>query len=790
MGKVARKLQLLYNNRMSSISAWITKSYRTLLRTPQITVLLAPFVLYCPLLLQRQALFWGTPLLQFVPWWTQTWHTLQLGELPLWNPLVGMGAPLLANYQTALFYPPTWIYMLAAAISGAPGIAWATTWVVTLHLALSGWGMVRLARAMGWTELAQTVAGLAWGLSGYLVTRSHFLSINATAAWLPWILLACYQLHLQPRSNTLLLKLTFFLCMQLLAGHAQTTWYTLMLAAAWIGFWAWQRSGWGALWQSGIKYFLAGIWAAGLSAVQLLPTAEYLLQSHRAEQVNYSMAATYSFWPWRLLTLFIPDLFGNPAHGDYWGYATYWEDAIYIGVLAIFLVFIAIFHKKKSDQDTRLVYFSLLLITISIIFALGKHTPVFPWLYRNIPSFNMFQAPARFLIWAEFCLALLAGLGVTYWRRPQKRALYCSRLGTMAAFGLIVGASLGWWALKSPGDHFGQINPTFVPAFALAGLWALGVGAMHLTSPTAEEAKPKQWWMWAVIIWLAADLVVAGWGLNPGTDKSDYQEYTGIYTRTNERYARYYISLNDEQRLKFETFFCFDTFDVPGGVMAVRDTLLPNTNILDGLDSTSNFDPIVTGRYYQWMNLLQQQPQAIQQQLLGRMGVDVLLKVNDTLPSVVTPVPLSIHYGRVHWAGCALVVEDGDKALQALLSGQVPGNTVVIEGGGPASCVPGSQAAFLQLSTPNSVSLSVSTQQGGYLVLADSWYPGWLATIDGEPVEVLRADYLFRAVYVPAGVHQLDFRYHPLSLYIGLAISAFSWLAVALLLWRMHARAK
>jgi hypothetical protein len=76
---------------------------------------------------------------------------------------------------------------------------------------------------------------------------------------------------------------------------------------------------------------------AGLAAIQLIPTAEYLMQSQRASAVSYDLAMTYSFWPWRFLSLLAPDLFGNPAIGDYWGYGNYWEDAVYIG-LAPFLL--------------------------------------------------------------------------------------------------------------------------------------------------------------------------------------------------------------------------------------------------------------------------------------------------------------------------------------------------------------------------------------------------------------------------------------------------------------------
>src|SRR4030066_8161 len=109
----------------------------SLLQLPSLPVWLGPFILLAPVYLAGKALFWGTPLLQFVPWWSYAWETLLAGHLPLWNPLVGMGAPLLANYQSALFYPPNWLVLLAGIIGGISWAAWLQTLLVVLHLC---WG--------------------------------------------------------------------------------------------------------------------------------------------------------------------------------------------------------------------------------------------------------------------------------------------------------------------------------------------------------------------------------------------------------------------------------------------------------------------------------------------------------------------------------------------------------------------------------------------------------------------------------------------------------------------------
>ena len=65
----------------------------------------------------------------------------------------------------------------------------------------------------------------------------------------------------------------------------------------------------------------------------------------------------------------------------------------------------------------------------------------------------------------------------------------------------------------------------------------------------------------------------------------------------------------------------------------------------------------------------------------------------------------------------------------------------------------------------------MNTPRDGYLVLTDAYYPGWVATVDGQPANIERADILFRAVKIPAGQHRVEFRYQPQSFIIGAAIS-------------------
>lgn len=777
---------------------------RPLFRLPYLPLILAPLILFSPIFLTGKALFWGTPALQFVPWWSWAWETLQSGHLPLWNPLVGMGAPLLANYQSALFYPPNWLYFLLAAVGGVPALAWGLAVSVSAHLIWAGVGMSRLVQRLGLGVTAQTVAGLAFGLSGYLVARAGFLSITTTAAWVPWVMAAVLDLSLHGPGFRRLAWLGALWGLQLLAGHAQTSWYTWLLAFAWAGFWGWANTAPGDddaanryRAYRGLKG-LARAWGwlamslvlgVALAAVQLFPTAEYLLQSQRAGAVDYDFAMTYSFWPWRLLTLVAPDLFGNPAHGDYWGYGAFWEDAVYVGLLPLLMGLRALVRRGRlpgpaagSGQEPVARHLPALsaglglLTGIAFLLALGGNTPIFPWLFHYVPGFDMFQAPARLTLWAEFALPLLAAIGVEGWRRPQARGLYWTRLATAGALAVMIGAGLTWYLL-------GDVRPTFIRAATLAGFWGVGIGLLALRAPQQDENGQRRWWPWAISALLAADLLVAGWGLNPGVGLDFYQGRapTAPVVQRLAGDGRLYLAAGKEYSLKFERFLRFDTFSPAEDWLDLRAALLPNLHLLDGLDHSANFDPLVPGRYSRWMAALAEMAAGDRERALDLMAVQVVENEDPASPHGVRFEP---HAGgeRLRWVPCGREVQGAARAWELVFSTAFdPTREVVVETSQTPPCqADGRGEALMMEETPNRIDLTTHATAGGWVVLADVWYPGWRAAVDGQSLPILPANYLFRALWVPAGDHQVTISYRPFWFYLGALVSTLSWLGLGI----------
>lgn len=805
---------------------------RRVIRLPIFFVLLAPFALLAPVYATGKALFWGTPILQFVPWWVWSWRTLRSGELPLWNPLLGMGAPLIANYQSALFYPPNWSYFLLAEIGGEPLLAWGQAVLVAAHLAWAGLGMALLARRLGLQRLAQLISGLAFGMSGYLVARSGFLSINAAAAWLPWVILGVTNLFkngdyglawrdwIGTRKKELIL-LSLAVGLQLLAGHAQTGWYTLLLAGLWGAYLAFTRfratvlkgkfrtlahrqsereSDFQSLFRRIARVWtgmgVAVILATALASVQLFPTGEYLLQSQRASEVDYELGMTYSFWPWRLVTLIAPDMFGNPVHGDYWGYANFWEDAIYVGLIPFLLAISALVRgmrkKQVSEFQSGLIRFLFFVISISLLLALGSNTPIYPWLYRHVPTFDMFQAPTRFTIWAVFSLALLAGIGANYWQRPSGRGLYWTRLGTAGAVAVALGSGLAWYLM-------GDISPSFIRSTAMAGIWGVTAGALTLLAPHAGPTS-EEWgglglkydqdqidrWSTGVGVIISLDLIIAGWGLNPGIEAKIYagQSTSGGQLSSKLEDGRLLVPQKVEHEIKFERFFRFDTFSTEESWADLRSTLLPNTNLLDGLPTVNNFDPILNGRYVRWMEVINQSDGKTQERLLNLMGVQVVERVESS-PSLEVAFEPRDAFSRFRWVPCAHPVDSEDIALKGVIGGEINLQEVVILESKSESLDPDCQIVGVSniekvTESPNNIVIRTSTSSAGYLVVADQWYPGWRAQLDGKEVEIFRADFLFRAIQLPAGNHEVILRYRPAWFYAGGIISLLTCLGMAL----------
>ncbi len=680
-------------------------------------------------LLWGEAFFWGLPSLQFTPWRLLALDLLRSGELPWWNPWNGSGAPLLANYQSALLYPVNWpgfILPTAGAMSAT----------AVVHLMIAGWGMWAFTGRLGASGLGRAVSALAFGLTSYLVGRVGTYPLVSAAAWLPWLMWAAHGLS-GARPARSALALAGFTALLLLAGHAQTAWYSLLLTGLYAVVEAFHRRNarslaWGAA---------AVLVGAAVAAIQLIPTVELLLASQRGGGVVRDFALNFSYAPVRSLNLISPLAFGSPADGTYYTNGVFFEDAVYIGLLPLLGAAAALiklpWRWRARDPLARYVPFFGGLVTVAIVLALGRYTPVFPFLFDHVPTFDLFQAPVRWHLWTVFGLATLCATGVTWWTRGGS---WSRRAVAFCAAGLAVGVA-GSVALSDQTPAMAALLRALVTTSALT----LAAVILTLLKP-APGAPRVRGWATTVLVVVAVDLIWANGGLNPMTDASFYDPQTAP---TRDRAFWPADSLDAQM---FGTFLHLDDYRMNAeDLAAYRASGLPELNLLDGASLLNHFDPLLVGHYARYLELIAAADDA--RPLLRAAGVGAVYGDSGTR-TALEAAPLAWLVAGACW------LDDEATAAELIAPDWDPAGMVFLAGGGP--CEPPRRAGGLvEIVKRDLTSFRVRADEDAWLVAAVTHYPGWFAQVDGVPAALERANLAFRAVRVPPGEHIVTFNYAP-----------------------------
>lgn len=746
-------------------------------------LIIFPIILFLEPIFQGKVLFWGASSLQFIPWRSLAMESLASGQMPFWNPYNGMGTPLLANYQLAFFYPPNWIQLIFYLIWETPGIAFSYNLLVPLHLIWAAIGVVFFTRELKCGSFAQAVSAISFSLCTYLVSRTSFFSILWTVSWLPWILFLATRMVEQGNKDTNsikilwnpFLKLSLAIATMLLAGHAQSAWYILLISVSWVVFRGLIKKKLNIFLRSSTTFIVAGLTAIGIAAIQLIPTFEFLQQSQRGSSLAYEYVVRYSFWPWRFLTFILPDFFGNPGNGSFWGYGNYWEDACYIGLIPTFFGFYAVFcalqkSRLENSKKSTIFFFGMVSVIAGII-ALGYNTPLFSFLYHWIPSFNMFQAPSRWMILSIFSLSIISAFGVDEWLKtenPDKKKYY---LIMVISGGVICAGILSKMLIP-------ELPLTMTSSLIRFGIIGLVAIALLYILIISKNKKSNKYLSAGVLVLIGIDLLTVGFILNPFTNSSLYRSTIQLLQNPISE-KRSIISSADEYDLKFQRFFRTHDFRAIESWNSLRLVNLPNINILSSKSYVNNFDPMVSGSYQKLIEIVENSNNSTYVQWLKHMNVDKIEQIDIQNPSgiVLRPVADSRFYHSYSCQKLQLIKKtalytngfferpDPDSPIFINMDDR----TVTAE-----TCVPNSYVKVTESNgTNNSVLLKIDAEKQSWMEISSIFYPGWKATLDGKPIELLGVNGIFLGVYLPVGVHDFSLEYKPDSYYAGLSVTVF-----------------
>ncbi len=692
-------------------------------------------------------------LFQVYPWQLHVTRTLGAGAIPLWNPHSYTGVPFLANAQSAVLYPLHWPVWILPSMH-------VYTLALLAKIVLAGVFMAWYLRGIGLSSIPCAAGAVAFALCGFMTGWLGYAHTNA-AILLPLQMDAARRLARRPGANGFLL-LTAAGAAQHLGGHPETS---LHIVGASVIYFAW------LLPRAPRPRLSIGLFAAGsvlgftLAAAQIFPFLGYLSRS-AALAARDAGPPVDPVLPWdTLLAWLLPGIYGRPEAFTWAGPAAFQAVIGYVGAGMILLALLP--ARRGTDAP-----FLRLLAAASAVVVYGPESVhrVLAWVpWIGITSNN------RLLLLVAFCLVALGASSLeAILDPPIPRRTFGVRIA-LSTLALILCALI-----------FSGRDPA-------GALWAAALVAATAALAGLALARPAmaRVHLAGVAALVCLDMVFFARGFNPHARPEDLFPATPLTDFLRQDAAQEMIR--------------------GGRVMTVGWVMRPETHMVYRLHSIEGYDAVEFGDY---------------RRLLDRARVEEIHRTG-VIPEEARPLIdlLGLRYivtppeGSVRAEGVAIAYDgpDGrvfvndrarprfrfvaasraapaDVALDLLAAGGGdPGRTVILdapvggEAGGAADGVTAAPNLVLERATSGLLHVHVSGHDTpGWLVIGDAWDPGWVARVNGRSARVVRADFAFRAVEIPAQEAAVTMHYRPVSFRAGIWVSALSLLvtlAVGIARW-------
>ncbi len=742
----------------------------------------------------------GDQTAQFYPFLHFARENIRNGHLPLWNPYIMMGAPFLADAQSAVFYPVNLVFYTfpfkdAFAISAF------------IRLFIAGFGMFFFIDALGVGFFASLFSAVVFMFCAYNIVWLSLQNTNV-AIFLPWIFFFIHQ-FINKRGMIYFAGLALITGIQFLGGHPETSAHILLAASLYvlsIALWEFKDG-------KNSKDTLKKIASVGLAFIlgfmiaspMLLPFLSELLKSKiwafRASKsmINYNL-------PLRAFPeLLIPKMFGSPLHDNFWGTSNFNLQSGYIGIIPLILAIMASVVRRK-DRDV-IFFASLAVGSILIVYSI----PPFIQVFNLLPFYNH-MANYVLLLTYQFSMIVLAAKGLDLFDKIQPVRL--TNASSNEEQPLTVSN------IASSYSAYPQIEIIRKTGYKMAGIvFLLAVGSIILTltlngkvsAPHIESILDYFYGFLLVIIifliWLFLfnlikykqiafiiiitiaflDIYSFGHNYNPQVPKS------WVYPQ-----APYPISYleNDHNLFRFigigpiyltNSLMVYHVSDVRGYDFPVNQrydrffTHLFNQEPFPHPGSASyliiNSNDNLNNKMFKFTRIIQQIFQLINVKYVGIVGKDQLYKIYNYRQRAYL-----VHY--IIPAGTPdqalnLVSMDIDDLLKDSAVIEEKGNAIQMP-----DCASGMSADTVRVTTyqPDKVELTTFSPCKSILVLSDTYDSGWHVSVDGHTRPILHANYLFRGVVLEPGMHEVIFTYMPLSFIIGL-ILCFSGIIIVIVVF-------
>jgi hypothetical protein len=722
-------------------------------------------------------------------------QSLSAGELPLWDRHMAMGFPLLADFQSAPFYPPHLVFPFVSFFD-------AIRILFVFHYLVSAFGAYSLGRQWGYPTYLSAIAAFLFTFGGIIVSLTNVLNHFQTAVWLPWLILAGERAIRSYSAKNFLIFVGVGL-VQFLAGSPEL--YALSLGLLCIHVLAMAKQRCAA---SYVKPFLliaaANILLLGLAMVQLLPTLELFFQSRRPISIPSQEASAWSLSPVGLINFFILDkevdrsLFNGVRL--FFGRDIPFLMSLYMGQLCVFGVCSWFLHARRFE---KLVLSSLVLF--GVVLALGKHSPIYAFLLAYVPLFSLFRFPEKFvfLVYPLVITITLRGLHafVTSEDGTHRKSLwfFSAIVGSLTIIyfaGLLrpelYFTLLHWTDLVRPAS-IAEIVPSLL--FSLERQILLSGALLVILFLYKRQTLGLPVFRILIVALVFVDLTSAHRQFQFPVKPELVTNDTKIVSTSGSQRYRLFSGLPSLH----PSVFTMRDRPFPEVAEAVWSSLVPNIGVFYDVDYMQEIDALSRAPYDVFLKTARNLPPGKFYSLLAAMNVKYISSYSPLPDGEIELVrhfpeyPLWLYelehsVPRVYVVPSTEHETDPGKTLERLASKDFdPLATVLVDEPISLGNKTGFQAeARIVVYENQLVTIQASLDSSGILVLADSYYPGWNAYVNGRQEKIYRANLFFRGVPLSAGTHTVQFRYEPRSFAIGRAVSIITFLcitAIAILLY-------
>lgn len=700
----------------------------------------------------------------FWPWLTFARDAVMAGRLPMWDASQFAGYPFLSNPQVALFYPPNWLAVILPTNIGI-------SWYVVFHIWLAGFGMFQFARLETGSFFGAVLSGLTFGFSGFFAARieAGHIGLIAVYSWLPWLLLATsWSVANRRAAAGIITGIPFGLA--ILAGHTTSLIYFCLIWLFFVLYLSWRVGNWPLVWRQAL---IAGTIGLALSCVQLLPLLEFGYVSSRASTPSLEFASAYSLPPAHLVTLLVPEYFGEPTRTGYWSVPNFEELTYYAGILPIVGLVVSL---RKPSKRT---WFFLSIGILGMLIAFGNYGFVFPIVYKVIPIFRLTRAPGRAAFLYTFAAAVLLADSVAKWEAEisaeeiKRLYKYIFRFVVITAVtGIAIFSAVGAvFTLQHPTETSGRLWHQ-LGGLSLAIIFLL-VGAILFWLYITQKRK-RRWISAAIITLVIIDLWHFGFKLvrlDSMAPDPLWVDAKNIIGETDWRVLPWGISIfeqNGAGQVGLNSIFGYNALEVGANVAFTESIPDPRSTAYDILSAGFVVANVPLERFSEGERPLT---------LIDHTDSVWVYQRNRPLPIVrlVTEVELidedSQAIARVHQPDfdpltTVILNQQPDCDLDQSLTVDDLGTAIISE----------RRNGYWRIETNNPAP--------AMLVLSETYYPGWRVTVSNRSAKILKAYTAVRAICVPPGDHVVEMVYTPIIYILGGLISAVGLIVViAAVIW-------